>query len=228
VEKFYDSVDHHTLRRLLARRFRERRLLALFDQLIDAYARAPGKGLPIGALTSQYLGNFILDAFDQRMKATGLVPRYLRYMDDIVLWAKPDQLPTLRSLAENFLGELGLRMKRGGEWNRCDRGLPFLGFVIYPGRLRFSRQGRRRLRRKWTALEKARLAGRIRENELQARTGALFAYTRIGHDVNWRREVVRFSRLGDAQEPAPCAPWRFLEQQGGQVPLVQPQQEEGR
>jgi hypothetical protein len=196
--------------------------------LIDACSRVPGKGLPIGALTSQYLGNFILDAFDQRMKATGLVPRYLRYMDDIVLWAKPDLLPTLRSRAEDFLGELGLRMKRGGEWNRCDRGLPFLGFVVYPGRLRFSRQGRRRLRRKWTALEKARLAGRIGEGELQARSTALFACAQIGHDLNWRRAVVRFSRLGDAQEPAPCPPWRFLEQQGGQVPLVQPQQEQGR
>ena len=57
VRKFYDSVDHAILRRLLARRFRERRLLRLFDLLLDSYCSSPGKGLPIGALTSSARSN---------------------------------------------------------------------------------------------------------------------------------------------------------------------------
>jgi len=64
LARYYDSVDHERLRVRLARRFRERRLLALFDRLLDSYATDSGKGLPIGALTSQYLGNFFLDPID--------------------------------------------------------------------------------------------------------------------------------------------------------------------
>ena len=62
--RYYDSVDHSLLRLRLARRFQEPRVLMLFDQVLDSWQFSPGKGLPIGALTSQYLGNFFLDAFD--------------------------------------------------------------------------------------------------------------------------------------------------------------------
>lgn len=88
IRRYYDSVDHDVLRQRLQRRFREHRLLNLFDQLLASWSVADGKGLPIGALTSQYLANFYLDAFDANMKASGMCPRYLRYMDDIVVWGE--------------------------------------------------------------------------------------------------------------------------------------------
>jgi len=127
VEKFYDSVDHAVLRRLLGRRFRERRLLDLFDRLLDSYRTVPGKGLPIGALTSQYLGNFLLDEFDRRVRLPGESFRMARYMDDVVFWAERPALDRLRSRAAEVLDTLSLRMKHGGEWNRCEQGVPFLG-----------------------------------------------------------------------------------------------------
>ena len=65
VRKFYDSIRHDVLFRLLERRFREQRLLDLFAALLASYTHLPGQGLPIGALTSQYLGNFMLDRLDQ-------------------------------------------------------------------------------------------------------------------------------------------------------------------
>ena len=57
IRKFYDSIDHGIMLDLLARRIKDRPLLALFKQLLDSYCTAPGKGLPIGNLTSQYFGN---------------------------------------------------------------------------------------------------------------------------------------------------------------------------
>ncbi len=64
VRKFYDRIEHARLYALLKARFRETRLHALFDALISSYATDPGRGLPIGNLTSQYFGNLYLDGLD--------------------------------------------------------------------------------------------------------------------------------------------------------------------
>ncbi len=235
VSKFYDSVDHGVLRRLLRRRFRERRLLDLFDQLLASYCVAPGNGLPIGALTSQYLGNFYLDEFDRRLKAGGHARRYLRYMDDAVVWGTPETIAAVRNDAGVVFDGLKLTMKNGGEWNRCSRGLPFLGFVVYPDRLRLGKAGRKRLRRKWHRLERCRETGGISEADLQRRGEALFAHACVGDDVGWRRALCGFSRYdhkanlcGEALEPSTRNPGRGLEQFRQELPLRQPQQEQAR
>lgn len=229
VARFYDSVDHAILRRLLARRFRERRLLGLFDRLLDSYQSTPGKGLPIGALTSQYLGNFYLDEFDRQMKAIGIVPRYVRYMDDVVIWGTSEVIEILREKAVSILATLGLTLKHGGEWNRCERGIPFLGFVIYPDRLRLGRQGRKRLRRKTTAVEKRWETGEISEAELQSTGASLFAHAQTGSDSAWRRAVLAFGRYdppGETQESRSRHARRLLEQHSQELPFCDSQQEE--
>ncbi len=226
VSKYYDSIDHSLLRSLLARRFRERRLLSLFDNLLSSYARVDGKGLPIGALTSQYLGNFYLDPFDHWIVQTRKIVRYTRYMDDVLAICDRVTLAALRPEAEATLEGLGLTLKHGGRLNRCMLGVPYLGFVLYPDRIRLNRQGRRRLRRRWKNLEASFAAGGITEAELQSRAESLFAHARFGDDVSWRRAVAAFTRIREAHEPAPGPAGRFVEQHGRMVPLGEPQQEQ--
>ena len=194
VRKYYDSVHHDTLRRLLHKRFRELRLLHLLDALIDSYSVDPGRGLPIGALTSQYLGNFYLDEFDRRMKATQLVPRYIRYMDDVALWGNAHDLKAIRGFAIDFLAELKLEAKNGGEWNRCEKGLPFLGFVLYPDRIRTNKNGRKRLRTKLRQTMGLYRRGNITELALQERITSLFAHVKHADDVPWRRTLISLTR----------------------------------
>jgi hypothetical protein len=229
VEKFYDSVDHAALAALLARRFREQRLLDLLDTLLDSYRSRPGKGLPIGALTSQYLGNFYLDDVDRRVKATG-VHRYLRYMDDMVMWGDRAELASARAAATDALDRLGLRAKYGGEWNACRTGVPLLGFVVFPDRVRLGRQGRRRLRRKIRSLERTGSAAGLDQLCAQQRATSIFAHARWADDLAWRRVVLAQSRHlraeGDALEPRPRHARRLLEQPGQELPVGVSQQEE--
>lgn len=228
VAKYYDSVTHDRLRELLARRFRERRLLALFDRLLESHATSPGRGLPIGALTSQYLGNFYLDPFDHWVTQRRHLPRYLRYMDDFLCFGPPEELRALRDGSEAILAGLGLRLKHGGLLNRCELGVPWLGFVVYPDRVRLNRPGRRRLRRRLKDLERGWERGGVEDAALQARSEALFAHAKAGDDLAWRRMVARFSRFGETQGPQPRDPRRFLEQHRQEVPLGVSQQEEAR
>ena len=70
VRQFFASVDHAILKALLARRFKDRQLLALLAQIIDHPIPdgVPGRGLPIGNLTSQYFATFYLGYLDHFVK----------------------------------------------------------------------------------------------------------------------------------------------------------------
>ena len=86
VRQYFATIDHHTLLRMLDRRFKDRRLKHLMARIIDAHHTEVGRGLPIGSLTSQTFANFYLNPFDrlllEQTEATGIV----RYMDDVVWW----------------------------------------------------------------------------------------------------------------------------------------------
>src|SRR5262249_50812462 len=149
-----------------------------------------GRGLPIGALTSQYLGNFYLDVLDQGLKRTGLAGRYLRYMDDALVFGTRDELDAVRAHTVRLLDEqLGLELKHGGEWNRVEQGVPFLGFVLYPGRTRVGRGGRQRFRKKLRGLARQVSAGAVGDAEAQSRSTALVAHVSQADDLAWRRSV---------------------------------------
>ena len=53
IRKFYPSIDHTILKQLLRRKFKDKDLLWLLDDIIDST-----NGLPIGNYLSQYLANF--------------------------------------------------------------------------------------------------------------------------------------------------------------------------
>lgn len=186
VRKFYDSVNHSMLMQLLARRFREQRLLALFDTLIQSWCHKPGYGIPIGALTSQWFGNFYLDEVDRALLASSVVPYYQRYMDDMLLLGTQQQVTEARPIVMTALEQLELVAKNNGEWNRAAQGIPWLGFTIYPDRVRLNSNGRRRLRRKFKSLQQQFCAGTLDEYGYQARASALFAHAQHATDTKWR------------------------------------------
>ena len=68
VRKYFASIDHRVLERLLARRFKDPAVLALFGKIIRSYETAPGRGLPIGNLTSQHFANYYLAPLDRFIK----------------------------------------------------------------------------------------------------------------------------------------------------------------
>jgi len=138
----------------------------------------------------------------------------------------------IRSKADDVLEVLDLRLKDGGQWNRCQRGIPFVGFVVYPDRLRLGRMGRQRLRRKFRKLASGWRAQRIGEAEFQNRATSLFAHAAFGDDLAWRRTVLGFTRCesnaGEMPEPRSRDPRRVVEQHGQELPLGESQQEQAR
>jgi retron-type reverse transcriptase len=174
VRKYYDSIDHERLFKMLCGRFKDRRLLDLLAGLIDSYSTALGKGLPIGNLTSQYFANHYLGLFDHHAEARGTSHRYLRYMDDMLFFV-PDVDASSLALreAEKFLsGNLSLELKPPVTGSTAD-GIPFLGFLVYPDRIRLLAANKRRFRRKGSFLGHALDSGYLSEKEAGDRANAL-------------------------------------------------------
>ena len=69
VDGYFPSISHPVLLGLLARRFKGAGLLALLGRIVDAGAVAPGRGVPIGPLTSQHFANVYLASADRLLLA---------------------------------------------------------------------------------------------------------------------------------------------------------------
>ncbi|MCP4003068.1 MAG: RNA-dependent DNA polymerase [bacterium] len=171
VDRYFETIDHAVLKNLLRRMFKDARLLALLDRIIDAPVpgQQPGQGLPIGNLTSQYFANHVLGQLDrfvkQRLRARG----YLRFMDDVLIFAETKaELHLHRAAIRRYLADdLSLRLKGKATWLApTGQGIPFLGFRIFPRTIRLQGQRWHRMRRRIRRRERAFQQGRISAEEL--------------------------------------------------------------
>lgn len=193
IRAYFPSIDHQKLCELLRRRFRDRALLALISRVIDAHHHTPGKGLPIGSLTSQHFANFYLAGLDRRLLEACRVRGMVRYMDDIVWWT--DSGEAARAVMDDAIGflrdRLGLEVKQPVQLGRSAAGLAFCGYRILPGALLLSRRRRRRYsegRRKWESLY---ASGAVDAPTLQAGYASVLATTVHADAAAWRREQLR-------------------------------------
>ncbi len=95
---------------------------------------APGCGIAIGNLSSQFFANVYLDRLDQFVKHTLKVERYVRYVDDFIIVHRDlVQLEAWRLNIQEFLArELGLELKADQRLRPLRAGIDFLGYVIFP------------------------------------------------------------------------------------------------
>ena len=98
---------------------------------------APGCGLPIGNLTSQFFSNVYLDGLDKYAKHKLKARWYARYVDDLVLLSHSrDQLYIWKEQIEEWLfQERGLRLHPDKiSVKPANSGINFVGTVVLPYR----------------------------------------------------------------------------------------------
>jgi RNA-directed DNA polymerase len=191
VRKYFDSIDHGILLSLLGHRFKDAGLLAIFVRILDSYHTKPGKGLPIGNLTSQYFANYYLGLMDHWLKETHRVKAYVRYMDDFVIWH--DDKAWLQSIAKEIIGFLETRLAltlKTCYVAKATNGLPFLGFRLFPCKKILSARSKKRYARKMPALSAALLRGDISQAQFQARATALNAFAEKAYSLKFMRNVL--------------------------------------
>lgn len=180
IKKFFNSVDHQILNKILKNKIDNSELLSLLEEIIGSFGSvagaqpqlqlfdfrsenrereraAPvgvaGKGIPIGNLTSQLFANVYLNEFDQFIKHNIRIKYYLRYCDDFVILSNnKDQLEKVIVVIEEFLNEnLELCLHDDKVCIRkLKQGIDFLGYVILPYHTVLRTKTRRRMLKKLT------------------------------------------------------------------------------
>jgi retron-type reverse transcriptase len=162
VANFFNSIDHSILIGLAERHVPEEWIRTLIRQVILHDPRTnfstrsppalfekvprhkslmhapPGKGLPIGNLTSQFFANLYLNELDQYAKHVLKAGYYGRYVDDMVLLHQdPDVLNQWYTQMDEFIkSKLLIHLHPNKKHlNLVDKGIDFTGFVIKPGRV---------------------------------------------------------------------------------------------
>ncbi len=171
VHNFFNSIHRPTLYRMLKTRMEKHSLSEIAQHVVHALLRrsplhngviyrataaeraavpmhkrlenaAPGCGLPIGNLSSQFFANVYLDQLDQFAKHELKARRYLRYVDDFVLVHHDrEHLQKWQLQIETFLSErLQVRLKADVRLRPLSAGIDFLGYVVYPTHTRVRRR----------------------------------------------------------------------------------------
>ncbi len=162
VRKYFDSIDHGVMMGLLERMFKDKALLNIFSKILHSYEVLPGKGVPIGNLTSQFFANHYLAVLDHFVKDELQVKPYIRYMDDFAIWADDKaELQGIQSKIEEFIWHRLLLDLKTNYLNTTAHGLPFLGFRLFPQKKLLSVRSKRRFKQKTAFLAEELVRGAI-------------------------------------------------------------------
>lgn len=138
VRKFYYSINREVLRRQIERKIKDGRLIELM--MLFADDKKGSVGVPIGNLLSQLYALIYLNPLDHFIKREMKAKRYVRYVDDFIVWCDSrQQALERRDAIIHFLrDELGLSLSR---WtiSPVRRGVNFVGFRTWRKR-RFVRK----------------------------------------------------------------------------------------
>ncbi len=135
IRKFFASIDHFVLAELLAREIEDRQLLRMLYGIIESFHTYPGKGIPLGNLTSQLFANIYMDPFDKFVKYSLRVKYYVRYADDFIFLStsRTELLCVLRSVQELLSQELALDLHPDKVFLKTlSSGMDFLGWTHFP------------------------------------------------------------------------------------------------
>lgn len=131
VKKFYPSIDHDILYKIMEKKIKDPDLLWLLKEVI--YSIGGGKNAPIGSLFSQHFGNLYLDRVDRYVKEVLQIKDYERYCDDFLLYGndKKELWDAKYKIIEFCRKELKLELKRADLFP-TSRGVDFMGYRHFP------------------------------------------------------------------------------------------------
>lgn len=197
VRKYFDSIDHAILKTMLAKRFKDKALLQVFFQIIDSYQTLEGKGLPIGNLTSQYFANHYLALADHHIKEKLQASAYVRYMDDMVIWSNDkNSLLKIGNEFQSFIeSELSLTLKPFC-LNSTDKGMPFLGYLLFPKTVLLNNSSRKRFKAKLKQYTYKLNSSEWNQAEYQAHVLPLIAFAKHANMFNLRTKYNEMMKTG--------------------------------
>jgi RNA-directed DNA polymerase len=205
LAKFFDTVNHDVLMRLVAQRVKDKRVLRLIGRYLRAGMLEGGvtstrtEGTPQGGPLSPLLSNILLDELDQELERRG--HRFVRYADDCNVYVRSKAAgERVMASLEGFLTKR-LRLKVNREksavarpWDRTFLGYSFT--VDRDAKLKVARRSVQRLKDKLRATLRAARGRRLSDTieTLIPIIRGWTAYYRLSRVVNVFEELDQWLR----------------------------------
>ena len=186
IRKFFENIDHDILLAILKKHITDKNIAGLLEKIIRSFSSAPGRGLPLGNLTSQLFVNIYMNKFDQFVKHKLKIRYYIRYADDIIFLSHNRQwLTNILIEINSFLRErlkLQLHPKKISI-RTVASGVDFLGWV------NFSYQAILRTK------TRKRMLNRIKENPAQESLASYLGLLRDCRRMPIRPKLPNFGKF---------------------------------
>ena len=196
IEKFFTSVNHEILLKLINRKIKDPAVMSLCRIILSNQTVSMGmeenKGLPVGNLTSQFFANIYLNQLDHFVKQTLGFRAYVRYMDDFILFSDDSQelKEALKQIEHYVQQQLELRIKpKSLQINRVTHGIPYLGYRIFPKQLRIRRENLKRCLKGIEKTEHAYIQGKICAEVLYQSTRSRMGFIGYAHSTLLSRSI---------------------------------------
>lgn len=160
------------------------------------------RGLPIGNLTSQHWANVYLNELDQYAKRVLKCRAYIRYVDDVLLFADEKKvIHQWRDKIITFLEILRLTIHVNKAQPRpTETGISFLGFQVFPDYRRLNPSNGYAFQRRLKRLVAALKAGKLSQKDFSSRLQSWLNHASYGETWNLKRSILENTRLYGGQD----------------------------
>ena len=147
IRKFFPSVNHDVMFDIIKRKIHDRKLLNILWEIISSVGG--NTNLPIGNLTSQWMGNVYLNALDWFVKHKLRWRDYIRYCDDFCLYGNDKYLLHCagRRICEFIQSKLNMVLSKMILRRTID-GVSFIGYRHFKNFILLRKYTARKLKRR--------------------------------------------------------------------------------
>lgn len=130
IRKFFPSINHQVMFDIVKKKIGDKRLLAVLHNII--FSIDGETNLPIGNLTSQWMGNVYLNEMDHFIKEKLHAHAYIRYCDDFLIFDDDKKkLREMEQVIRKFVFERLKMVFSKANAYPTTRGVPFIGYRHY-------------------------------------------------------------------------------------------------
>ena len=189
IRKFYPSINHEIMFNIIKRKVGDKKLLRVLHDII--WSCGADSNLPIGNLTSQWMGNVYLNELDHFIKENLHCRDYIRYCDDFCLFANDKKiLHQYKEQIKNFLWEkLKLCYSKSVVFPTW-RGVAFIGYRHFRGYVLLRKRTARKMRRRILSIASHNDTTALARGQLSAAYG----WSRWANTYNYRRDICHRAR----------------------------------
>ncbi|RPJ56093.1 MAG: hypothetical protein EHM12_10920 [Dehalococcoidia bacterium] len=193
IKHYFDNVDHAVLLSILGKRIKDERLLQLIIIILENHkSDKPGKGMPLGNLTSQFFANVYLAELDNYVKHELRAKYYLRYVDDFIILCKSKaQLTAWKQQIDAFL-QTTLKLSLHPDKTKIvplHSGVQIVGFRVFYYYKLLKKSNLRRIMGRIERYKKGVADGTITPDHVLMSISGWEGYARMGNTFRLRQEI---------------------------------------